>query len=171
MPVSPTLGLGTCTSQRAALHVHWIVLTAPSRIFPKPPSAQSSSRPHSFRGSFWGTWPAVRARSEVAAADAKATEGQALEVALEIATLEALYGDPSRAVVLRRFDGQINSARDVGEQAVVVQALSLASLGRPEEAKSLTNSFQSALPEAPWRWRPSGSLSVQRWPFQRRFGS
>ena len=75
------------------------------------------------------------ARTEVALAAEKATPSQGLEVALESAAIEVLYGDPRRGEsILLPHDRLIDPDRDVGEQAAVVLALALLGQGRVAQA-------------------------------------
>ena len=78
----------------------------------------------------------IGARDEISGAASSARGDQSFEVAYEAAEVEALYGDPERA--LRRLldaDGVIASVSDAGEQALIPRIHAQISVGRIEGAE------------------------------------
>jgi len=78
------------------------------------------------------------ARQEVAVAAGRATDGQALEVALESGFMEVLFGDVhSAATRLNPFVEQLSPTKDPDEQALLISALALISEGKLADARSI----------------------------------
>ena len=109
----------------------------------------------------------AEAREEVRAAGSIATLGQAFEVALEAAMIEALYGDPLRAeLLLRPYEDRIDPSRDVGEQAALVMALALSAQGRVVDAAAIASKLSSGEPRTTvameaMRWFARATIEVQ----------